>query len=287
MIKERHQNYKAVISTRCVYPVVSHHIERISQINKFKIMRTIVLRFSKVIFLLMIFESIFSQEKSANAILSSMKEFDSEVGHKLNSIVDLNVYSYFELSDLYNTDLKRKMFEQSSDYIDKVNQLKQLKPDISKDYYFIKNSKILSDYILAKNGFEIFVRSNYSDMVQIQGIPYPPKTIESYGWKVFLSTLPIKESNFPTYEKLFIPIDNKTGLEIENNKPQVSIIFAFKVVGKTSFSYKCFVEGRSIIEEANILKADSVRLLIVNESLDKIYYDKLYLNNQTTKIKKQ
>ena len=74
---------------------------------------------------------------------------------EIKSILNLDVFSYYGLYDKYDTDLKKSVFKKSSEYKEKLNELKILKERLSTNFYYIKINESLPDYNINKRGFYI------------------------------------------------------------------------------------------------------------------------------------
>lgn len=211
------------------------------------------------------------QEKARQEVLAKEKEaketnriFDyaedaTERAIELYRIYQLDVFAHYGLYKEYNTELKRAVFKKTQDYIDKLNELKKNKKEILQHYYYIKLSEKyrFSDYDIKRKGFELELDNNI--------ILSPPKSVKG----VVFSSLPIKSKSdryfYITY--LFLPLSERKGLSIENNKENINIYLIFKI--SNAVYYNEFYGGE-------VLVADSVRLVIVDKGGDEVYFDRVY-----------
>jgi hypothetical protein len=210
-----------------------------------------------------------TKQQTISDLLSTSKK----ATEKLYFIFYLDVYGYFELTDTYDTDLKKLTFEKTTAYQDYVNQLKGLKESMFKNSYFIMekqygyNNDRFPDYDINRKGFQIDISyliplyiDSTSDMVD-------------YGYTISCSAIP---------DAFFIPIDETNGLEIENNRDKDTLgIYYFFTISPVLEIIK---NKYGAITDSNI-KSNSVRIVFANVSTGKIYFDKTYTEQATKKIK--
>lgn len=72
--------------------------------------------------------------------------------------------------------------------------------------------------------------------------------------------------------RIFIPISEKKALEIETNPQNYSFYIVFKFDGLEKISwYNEFSDGTITLP-----KSDKLRLLVIENNTENIYYDKIY-----------
>jgi len=234
-----------------------------------------------------------------------------EVCGNLVFINDLNVINYYNLQDTYNTELKISVYKKTSDYQEKLEALRKLKQEMLSNIYYIRIDKIFTkqyqkyvdgsynletvNYDLTQKGFNLILQE-YDEFKEPPkklvwtGRPsshklFPGKDSESnpcdeVSFQILLKKLPSKivpykmMGQFSFQELLFIPMDESNALEIENNRENVVLFIFFKPNGKEIITYKEILEPS--IKQSNYLKSDYLRILIVNENQEKIYYDKTF-----------
>jgi hypothetical protein len=172
---------------------------------------------------------------------------------KINQILLLDVYGYYDFktgtsgySEKYNTELKRKVFEQSEEYGEKLDHLKNLRQQMFQTVFwgYIRNpssGNALGKYNLQKKTFtfrlEPLLFGNDSD-----------------GGKII----------FEDNKTFTMRVDEKTALEIEDNRDvQINVYFMFNekfVKKKQDAAYFYY----------NI---DKMRVVVSNDKTGKIYYD--------------
>jgi len=91
-------------------------------------------------------------------------------------------------------------------------------------------------------------------------------------------------------ERLFIPMNEENGLEIENNYENIGVYFIFKISGKIKVNFIFYTEnaendissfhsncaGRSCSITYDLLKADKVTVIVANKETGKVYLNKIY-----------
>lgn len=198
---------------------------------------------------------------------------------ELLAIYNLDVFQYFNLSDDYDTPLKKERFKKTKEYKERLDELKKKRAELLKTtYYLVMNDAFATEnYDINRKGFEISLNASY-----VQA----PKTIVSYqDAKVLLRGLPTRtkrESNpFMNYtfifEVMFLPMSEQKGLEIENDRENVSLYLFFRISGKERVTYIVrFPWGKEYIVTTDLLTANRVRVVVANKATGKIYYDKVY-----------
>ncbi len=201
--------------------------------------------------------------------------FKSKLLKRIISIYKLNVYSYFsnglcypdldlrlsydslpDLNALYDTPLKRLVFEKSEEYKEKLNKLKKLRKLLLKKEFFINVRKdnsfsidgtgetFRSYYNITKKRFELVLAMNSSNYSSGENI-YPLIALwcysdrdDSYGLafqKSFISinvkkrTLSYNKYHFFLYHYFTVP--EEAALKIENNGV-IKIFFKIKDIIK-------------------------------------------------------
>ncbi|GHV67608.1 hypothetical protein FACS1894199_13420 [Bacteroidia bacterium] len=146
-------------------------------------------------------------------------------------IYDLDVINCYGIT---GTDLFMKTYKESQEYKDKLAELKKLRGEMLANTYYIclieplvyYGRHKIGDYDVKKRGF------------RVDDVP--------------------SELNL---RNLFVPLNETLGLEVENNKRDVSVYCFYTIGGK---------KGNSLVA------ADKVRVVMVNERTGKIYYEKVH-----------
>lgn len=229
-------------------------------------------------------QSITINDLTSNAMPAGEMDF--------TNIFTLDVYSYFSLKG-YDTELKRRNFEQTQDYHDKLNELKTLKKlatdtvfYISKPFRGERNQRYVhstnytergwkyfgyyTQYDLSKKGFNFFNGERGKTM---------PVTFERLGLfyksrsDIILQQLPATiDKNNGCH--LFFPFDEQTGADIENYMENVVIYFFFALSGEADLH----PAKKNIYDDQPDPRflTSKVRIVIVEKNSGTIYYDQSY-----------
>ena len=210
--------------------------------------------------------------------LSHLTANSKEATEQLNAIYDLDVFSYFKLYD-YNTELKQLVFKKTEEYQTKLAELKNVKTEMFKTTYFTTMDEAFTSYTnydIKRMGFEIDLGSNLGVGTMSARTP---NSINGFLFKA----LPSKQVPDPIIgqginsEKLFLPMTEEAGLDIENDKENIQLYFFFTPSGKEKSVFKFLnSDGSWYNITHNDLKADKVRIVVANKSSGKIYFDKAY-----------
>lgn len=175
-------------------------------------------------------------------------EQDQKQKNELISILNLDVIQYYNLRDTYNSDLKMKLFKESEDYKNKLNELTTLKANaLSKTYYldFDPNFKFRNDQLK----YDLKTKTCYIN-TEIKGenknqtlmpqfdqltIKYKPGTGISATFRDYTARTGSKYSEERIYFK--VPSE-QLALKIEENALNIRIIFVVKLLNTTEFSYR-------------------------------------------------
>jgi len=223
---------------------------------------------------------------------------------ELSSIYLRKIYSYFNLKK-YDTPLKRKSFEKTKEYKDLLDEIEKIREDLlSKKYYIkykfdasevqryrfsaegysnFKNSfkwLYLSEYNLSKKAFVLsFVADEPVGfyLSEFEGIPNNV-WVNAWGFvpdSVVFEPLPFWKESLKgrCHQKMLLPMDEESALEVENNIDKVEIYFVFKLGGDKKIK-KINGYCETIKSEAWVLYVETVRFIMVTNS--KVYIDKTH-----------
>lgn len=175
---------------------------------------------------------------------------------KIKSAMLLDVIEYFELNEIYNTELKKESFKESQEYKDKYKDLIKIKADLKNSLLYLDLShEEIRDYDLKNRGFYI-----------------------SSNWKSHYAITPL----FSTAKNgigdifIFIQVDKENALKIENNKEKIKTLLIFKpdIHIEKYKNYNIYTISTSF-----------ARFLIINSETNEIYFDKNYSVNKNNKKK--
>jgi hypothetical protein len=204
----------------------------------------------------------------------------SKADRNIYIIYDLNVFAYYNIRD-YDTDLKKEVFKETSEYKEYLSKLKKLKNNLSQTTYYYEAKELFSsvNYDIKKRGFDIKINQNWGTTGTNGAIP--PKSVAIDWNNIKLKSLPSKEvtdnlfgSGF-TNEMVFIQVDSEFGLEIERNRKDISIYYLFIPSAKENVKFKYYSNSWWDMTN-NIITSTKVRVVVSNKKTGKIYYDKIY-----------
>ena len=76
------------------------------------------------------------------------------------TIYMMDVFSYYDLEEKYNTDLKKKVFKKTAEYGDKLNKLRKIRQKMLRKRYYVVIEDEFPDYDIKRRGFDIFLGRN-------------------------------------------------------------------------------------------------------------------------------
>lgn len=214
----------------------------------------------------------------------------SKADKNIYFIYDLNVFGYFDVRG-YDTDLKKEVYKNTSEYQNYLAELKNLKNKLGQTTFYYEAKELFTeiDYDINRRGFDLQINQNWG---MGTASAKPPKSVAiDWGFLsgvfIQLKTLPSKVvadnffGNGFTNEMLFIPLDAESGLEIEKNKKDISVYYLFTPVTKETLKYK-FYNNVSNSQRGwfnmtdQVITSTKVRVVVANKKTGKIYYDKIY-----------
>jgi len=197
-------------------------------------------------------------------------EYDVGNFYNLIGMLQKDVIGYHALEQKYNTELKRKVFLESKEAKDLLNEMETIYNEIkTKDFYYLRdfNSIYHTKYNLSTQSMdtEILISRDQS------GIPFNQRSVKtgtpyiSFGslWLSIPNTITIKQGVF---QNVTIPLQNQAmALEIEENIEDCALLVVFnldKVIDERPH--------RGIVISGNTKYA-----YIVNRRTGKIYSDSI------------
>ncbi len=220
-----------------------------------------------------------SRSGTLQEVIGGMEQADE----KVDAIYDLDVFSYFDFGDDYpETDLKKEVYRKTPEYKERLSELQKKKAQLANTDYYVKADRPFesNNYDVKRRGFDIALGENWGEGTMsarapksISGFLFPPLPTKNY---------PQKEFGQGIYEeRLFLPVNEEAGLQIENDPDKVAVYFIFRVNDKQTvhFKFESVMSDGSIewyVITQKLLYADRVRVLIANEETGDIYFDKLY-----------
>lgn len=196
----------------------------------------------------------------------------------VSSILRLDVFSFFNLNDEYDTQLKRKIFRDSPEYKEKLKELTKKRDEIKNGLkvFLTLEGSTLGEFLLKKKHFQMVLSEN-CDM-GTEGAQ-PPKCIKDFCFP----RLPIKEVNpqeliLPGCKERVLPIatGEKVAEIIENDMENIKIHFLFKPIKVQKMSFPFYEAGSmNWLKVSSFLPiADKTKVVIVRN--DEILWMKDY-----------
>lgn len=199
----------------------------------------------------------------------------------------LNVFKYFKLNNKYDSDLKRKVFMESYEYKDLLEKIKSEKIKIENSFFYIQINPLFRCHTYNKGEYNLKDKGFYVQTCWSMDYDFPHKIDKNY---IFFKALPSKlktETYFgqiSKWEEFFIPLSESDGLNIENDPKKYSYIVIFKINGFESVVWDNEFSNGKI----KLPRVDKLRLVVLENSTNKIYFDKIYtdiVQNKTIKRK--
>jgi len=107
--------------------------------------------------------------KNSTNIFSSI--FSNNFENEIVAPFNLNVYGYYKLEDIYNTPLKRKRFEKSSEYKQLLDSLKFIKKQVKSKWFNVETTVYLKHYYDVETGIYIINGIlGYNSVINERGI---------------------------------------------------------------------------------------------------------------------
>jgi len=193
---------------------------------------------------------------------------------KLVAALNLDVITYYKLADKYNSELKKKVFFESDEYKSYLTDLTKIKNDyLSKNYYFIglngahyefyglnaMGGDASNKYDIKKGGFVL-----NTELEEVKNMTL--NLIYNFSFKQVPFYPDTKTS---LQNDIFIKVDTKTGLEIEEDMKNVSTLWCYKISDKV-VTYSKYGSDHYTVP------VSVARLIVYNRISHKIYYDKIY-----------
>lgn len=219
-------------------------------------------------------------------ILNGLTKVSEQEAERLKNILNLDVIKHYDLSEKYDSDLKQKLFLESTEYADKLSELKKLKLDTLRQKYFddisltdFHSIEILEnswDYNIKKGGF----------IAPVDSEEYESTTLVPKIHSVFFPRFPITQncyelgySGVQHCEKyLFIPTSEEVGVRVEDAaKVDGSNIWHGKDIPVHVYIifdiYKTYYQAH---KHDYALVGTSPRIILANAKTGEVYFDKAY-----------
>jgi hypothetical protein len=216
---------------------------------------------------------------------SSLKTFSTE--NDLNRIVNIlngDVFKYFSLEKKHDTELKKKVFLESDEGIEKLNLLNEEKKNLMNSLYYIQLFDYYGKYNLQTNSMEILVKfyeygqifksnanhlqvdflvlkSNFKDI-------YNDKKIESYQNTYCSQTFGMK---IPS-EEIALKIENNTKQTTPGQGSNVKYLIFFNFINTEPTTVYHELSGRMFAENRHLVIGEIKKIIIYNHITKEIYH---------------
>lgn len=194
---------------------------------------------------------------------------------RLYYLNSLDVCRYYELNE-YDTDLKRKVFKETQEGGQLLNQLKAKKQEISnsKLYYifpFSNNWGWEKEYNLKTKTFDFAYIIDEDKFLPIQGyINFPQLTIKcnpiikQYKERIYNSNI----NRYSYLNTIKIPITEKAAIPIEENIDRMALVIEFKLQQMKYTSRQAAIFNLTTY----CLQGISSKIYIINKITNEIYF---------------
>ncbi|MDR0540911.1 MAG: LamG domain-containing protein [Dysgonamonadaceae bacterium] len=205
------------------------------------------------------------------------------------SVFATDVYRYFSLYE-YDTPLKRKNFEQTQEYRDKLSELQAQKQQLlDKVFYLSTPFKGGSHYA---GGVKYGYATTYN--LQRKGFPFALGALGNVAYRhhshtigfrggetseILFAQLPATATGKEYH--LFFPIDEPTGAEMENYMDNLYLYVFFTLSGQFEMRPKDD-NPYDTYDPRPRFSTEKIRLIVADKTLGTIYYDRSY--NEPLKI---
>lgn len=214
--------------------------------------------------------------KIKGRLSASQYQIDIEQKKKISSILELDVYRYHYLTYQYNSDLKRKVFEDSDEYKSKRADIEKYRADLlTKTYYldfepsYYERNNLIK-YDLQSKTFRvsnsIYKKNDYNKTGFVQFDEFIIKTPK--GISVKRNTKNIGGVDFIEQDIHFKILDEATALKIEEGSSNLRMLFIFNFSGTANY------QGKDILgnPDEKIAPITTLAKVVIYNSQDKEIY---------------
>jgi len=196
-----------------------------------------------------------------------------EFKDKIEAIFKYDVIKYFGLEE-YDTPLKIKYYKNTQDYKNKLAVLKEIVVNKGNKYYYTTYHYNFPQYDIKRRGFYFYLSRNYS--YYGGGFPEFEKTVGEIYFKNLSTYKRTGKSGLIYDEYIYVPMNEESGLNVENNINDTKLYFVFTVDGVINKTLTYFYDNKRLTNKNKFVQAGRVRVLIANNKTNEIYYDKTY-----------
>lgn len=211
-----------------------------------------------------------------DSVATNLNVVDITKSREICEILKLDIFDYFQLGRKYDTELKKKVFMESDEYKEYLKKIKQEKSKIENSFFYIQINPLFKCHSYQKGEYSIKDKGFYIKTCWNMDYDFPHKIDKNY---IYFKALPSKlktETYFgetSKWEEFFIPLSESDGINIENDSNNCSYIVIFKINGLETVRWdNVFADWKITLPRVNKL-----RLVILNNKTQKIYFDKIYM----------
>ena len=213
---------------------------------------------------------------SLDNLATNLGTVDVTKAREICGVLKLDVFDYFHLYDKYDTDLKKKVFMESDEYKSLLEKEKIEKRKIENSFFYIQINPLFRCHAYNKGEYSLKDKGFYVQTCWSMDYDFPHKIDKNY---IFFKALPSKlktETYFgqkSKWEEFFIPLSESDGLNIENEPQKYSYIVLFKINGFETVAWDNMFANWKIA----LPRVDKLRLVVFENSTNRIYFDKIYI----------
>ncbi len=259
-----------------VITLVIHKLKKQTDMNK-----AILTSFLLGVFFSVNAQTIFEIKSTAESIdgrmSNSFYKNDIKQFKKIRSILNLDVFEYYDINKLYDSDLKKKVFKDSDEYKTKLADLEKKKTELKQTTYYLDFESTyyernnLIKYDLTTKTFtvmnEIYTDNFYNKPHYLQfdqiifkspsGITIDRNQFQAGGVDFIRQSI-----KFKIEEESF-------ALKIEENRSNLRLLFVFKFTEAIPFEGLDFFSRKTtLFALANLLE----KVIVYNSSTGEIYH---------------
>lgn len=243
--------------------------------NKYSLLLSIVLIF-------LIINPSYNQEDQQNetSLQKALTGFQEADSKELERLFVSDVFQYYDLDKEYDTPLKKKVYQNSKEYKEKIQELTKLRNDAIKPTYYVSTG------LVDKNlGDAIYDLKTKSLIIPIQAQLFYIKPIIDNCDEYIFTNLSAKihgARGDQPYDVtvyvvgIFLQMNEKSALNIENNLDSCKLYIVFKLTGrakKLNF-YARPPDYSYALSTKDFVEAVISRMIIANDSTGEVYYSK-------------
>lgn len=211
--------------------------------------------------------------KGDYSLITSQLTKAQDISEQFISAFSLDVFTYYNLSNVYDTELKKSLFKETNEYKEKLTNLKQVKKEYLSTCLYLDITKSkgfeISDYDLVKGG--VIINFGYEKKA-ILNVFFDVFEIKSIPFKIQQSNIYTSDYNYD--RTFFFTVPKTDALELENNLESLKCLIIFKPGGVKESIRKEDLGGYIYNYKDQFITMDLVRVILINPNTNKIFIDK-------------